>query len=124
MQNPHYTDPRIAGYMHDTFGVNFIENFDISKMFIEDRLSRSTRRCKLHLRDESLHLLEPRAGDIWISNGSWNLVLKVRDDIFDYAAYDGGWGWARMSLVGDSAALYARIIQRDGKPFHWPEYDS
>jgi hypothetical protein len=127
MKKAFYHSPLVAALMVEQFDMLVVEEcgqiHNDSDSILESRIDRH-HRGKFYIHPDSLKILEPQTGDLCISAGQWKLVTKVHERHFDYAAYDGGWGWARMRLVGDPETLYARILQRGGKPFYWPEWEN
>lgn len=63
---------------------------------------------QFYVHPDSLHLLEPRDGDFFTKHWS-----KGMPSLFTYHT-DGGAGFDER----------CRIIQRDGKPFYWPESEA
>lgn len=143
----YYTDPRIAAYMHETFGFGFVENFEVEEMYVEGRLSKATHPARLHVREESLHLLEPRVGDVISDESSVEDMEGMIDDIHapklnlppsiyitnsaNAYLFDATCVLHRILTVENFNDIYGecffentRVIQRDGNPFHWPECDN
>jgi hypothetical protein len=69
---------------------------------------------------DSLHLLEPQAGDFWQDRDLGGVLELVRDRLL-----------VRMPGMqvldakrGDWVSATGRIIQRNGMAFHWPESEA
>lgn len=97
-----YTDPLAAAWMAKHFGMRF-HNANNGAEITEQAVMRHAatgNECRIHIRPDSLHLLEPLIGD--------------RMQYKDHAPYvfNGG-----QNIGG----ILDPIIQRDGKPFHFPE---
>lgn len=128
-----YTDPLAAAWMAKHFGMQiFAPVFAAgtgkysqsrtplpvwcwARKIEQAELAKNTDGERYYIHPDSLHLLEPRVGDV------------VQFTACDYANQPGlqqsrVW-WKpyldKWSLPQDAGNI--RIIQRDGKPFHWPE---
>lgn len=97
-----YTDPLAAAWMAKHFGMRFycdtFEPFEYEGA--NDILQDMGEDEKACVHPDSLHLLEPQVGDLM--RGSNNT--------------------AAMYFTGEvEPKPTAHIVQRNGKPFHWPE---
>jgi len=106
-----YTDPLAAAWMAKHFGMRFLhydtENeCDILALFAAGIFRFQVIKLTLH--PDSQPLLEPRVGDVAQTDGAMNRIKDiVLVELRDYLKANGGY----------------RIIQRDGKAFHWPEVE-
>jgi hypothetical protein len=112
-----YTDPLAAAWMAKHFGMKFNEGLPTVE-FSSDPVGRNMTAVlvtvddlfpRFHVHPDSLHLLKPRVGDS-TSDGTVdeNMGELQVHHIYEYYS----------EIDGDT-----RIIQRDGKPFHWPEVE-
>lgn len=70
---------------------------------------------RICLHGESVNLLEPREGDllkVWFSRPACAGPLAI-----DYFVLSCPWGEAEFALEYEGH----QVLQRNGKPFHWPE---
>lgn len=102
-----YTDPLAAAWMAKHFGMEFtapvtgrIEPSDVGTAMF----------ARGYVHPESLHLLEPRKGDL--VEGCDPFGPHHQSGIFQIEVSH----LARLDLTEAN-----RILQRDGRPFHWPE---
>jgi hypothetical protein len=85
---------------------------------------------RIEIAEESLHLLEPVKGDIVFYDNlhggeAWDefkCLIEATDERYPYI------GTGQTLMLMDSGehpyrSQLRRIIQRGGKPFHWPEQD-
>lgn len=103
-----YTDPLAAAWMVQHFGMRFDckeaeTPWDICASTMCQTLTDDDEPFYIH--PESLPLLAPRAGDLILHKNKAQIVTE------------GDLGAARYCVD----ALGAFIIQRDGKPYFWPE---
>lgn len=68
----------------------------------------------LHVHPDSLHLLEPRVGDLILCSNYTGAksVIKIGEHGEPYGA------------AFEQAVIWHGIIRRDGKPFLWPESEA
>ena len=111
-----YTDPLAAAWMAKHFGMEFQFKssdggfFPLTEDAIIDALRPfKTLKDKAYINPNSLHLLEPQADDVMMQG---NLPYCVIDSSVNSASHE----WVRDGL--------ARIIQRNGIAFMWPERDT
>ena len=121
-----YTDPLAAAWMAKHFGMKFgIEHQGVIAWDCIGRidgpwgplteqehiLDTISQHSVLHVHPDSLHLLEPKAGD----------VFRGVDASCDNVEY-------RIFQVGHDTGIrleaWFRIIQRDDKPFMWPDQEA
>lgn len=130
----YYTDPLEAAYMAREFGVRFYTDdedvpepdreFGWEKCRSRDKLadfegyySNLCEANKLLIHPDSYHIFEPIAGD-WLNVSSDSMQgYHLFDDTDDY---DG------KSIYSKHRGSFCpvsnlKIIQRDNKPFFWPE---
>lgn len=103
-----YTDPLAAAWMARTYGVIF-EDYAGFRFKEEDTFWHLEPLRKLFVHKDSIHLFEPKNGDIGDIEG-WGPVTFSRDR------------WISGGIV-ISNGIY-KIIQRNGIAFMWPETDS
>ncbi len=100
----YYNDPLAAAYMAMEFGVKYVD--DNPKAGTETWLGKFLYADKYHIHPDSYHIFEPQVGDVIID--ALGQTLKQgnmsKTDCF--------------MLVKDGVC---RIIQRNDKPFFWPE---
>lgn len=104
-----YTDPLAAAFMAKHFGMIFWTGCEdaspddadnIRSALEEEAITGNPSEGRFHIHSESLHLLEAKIGDL----------------------LTGPNGKVAMFYMGDTnPSSRCPIIQRDGKPFHWPE---
>lgn len=126
-----YTDPLAAAWMAKHFGIAFETPDGRSltckdgKLFfpmphpgIEGAIIWVISEDEHYIHPDSLHLLEPKVGD---------LVQFIAYDDTTQPHLQGYRTWWKPYL-GDWAiprdASDTRIIQRDGKAYHWPEVEN
>jgi hypothetical protein len=124
-----YTDPLAAAWMelhHDVKTGNLDDPFFSAWQvtFFEADWRRSGEqppeyRQRYYIHPDSLHLLEPRIGDL-IHNGCCALYYMVIDE---WISGFSGNAEVEVERAVDwfSGEHYGLIIQRGGKPFMWPE---
>lgn len=108
----YYTDPLAAEWMSDKFGMKFISAEGIDSYFDEMGLFCETGTFgrtidKIYIHPDSLHLLEPWAGDL-IEYTLGGKPLENHHPVY----------WGENSYDNHNEK---RIIQRNGKAFMWPE---
>lgn len=115
MSKLYYTDPLAAAYMAREFGVklqahyNVTQNLGDALTYDEIVLMLDFERFYIH--PDSYHIFEPRAGDVMITEiPGTSSVEVVSSDIR-----------AREFIDHLVEKRGAKIIQRQGKPFFWPE---
>lgn len=121
-----YTDPLEAAWMSACFGMEFVtlasgEKYKFTAGDLLAGLDAMARgeRFTYHVHQDSLPLLEPIPGDL-IHNGCCSNYYIVCDE------YDPNWNASNEvdhahAREWFSGKHHGRIIQRDGKPFFWPE---
>jgi hypothetical protein len=115
-------DPLAAAWMAKHFGMRFkclkdvIDGLDgdrallVLPQFVTD--CRKSQRLFIH--PDSLHLLEPQVGDLLRGDEHTIPTIRYVDE-------------PDTETMGAAASLMRRgfkIIQRNGKPFHWPESEA
>lgn len=125
MQNKryYYTDPLIAAYMAKYFDFMIYTSFgrngngkrkqSVNSLALHANNYHDTMKFYIH--PDSLHLLEPKIGDL--------CEKKVTHSYCHYC----GWDSLFYADSNDSIELYgkgAKIIERQGKPFMWPEEEA
>lgn len=98
-----YTDPLAAAWMAENFGMLFIpsdENEEKVTVF-----GKFVFPCRAYIHPDSLHLLEPQTGD------ACSYPVTDPNYFFKYEP---------SHPIADSD-MDAKIIQRNGLPFMWPE---
>lgn len=123
-----YTDPLAAAWMAKHFGMQYVSpinaTFDWSKA--NSYSSRNGNWMipgdRLIIHPASLKLLEPMVGDIGINDdgrtGSYRAAYERRSDKIEMMpeiSVPAGF-YERLAAIGE-----ARIIQRNGIAFMWPE---
>ncbi len=107
----YYDDALIAAYMLKYHGMAFewegcaYEGDSLHSFFVEfdsGALYSNTLGTKYYVREDSLHLLESRNGD----------VVTVKQQ--GYPERIEKWQWGNLGIV-------QQIIQRNGVAFHWPK---
>ncbi|MBP3958377.1 hypothetical protein J8F10_24270 [Gemmata sp. G18] len=126
MKRHFYTDPLAAAWMAKHIGMRFgffDERSDFREYEVpitgEDDWWRSDRG-RFYVHPDSLHLLEPRIGDLLVETGRLPIARIVDSDV-DYISF--GHNIAMLFATEMLRKGRARIIQRDGKPFFWPELE-
>lgn len=134
----YYTDPLAAAYMAREFGVEFIPNVRgyshavidltlrgdnneiVAWLMVDGELDGWNRRIgealkpgeKIYIHPDSYDIFEPKVGDLYtdsnlLPSGLYGSVVTETD-------------YATHAFKED---FDGRIIQRDNKPFFWPEVD-
>lgn len=125
MKRPFYRDPLAAAWMAKHHEMRFTKANDhvIDNFVIAGRISVSDVNPKLegdrsflyYIHLESLHLLEPRAGDRIAQVGLNNTWLVPSNEEPE----------EELRSIRNAKHLMetwpATVIQRNGVPFHWPE---
>lgn len=113
----YYDCPLIAAYMTEYFNIKIyiIEeqeefNLDVHELMNEPPISVVGINIKYYLHPESHPILKPQEGDIMIGPGS----MCVNVEYIDYHTLNN-------PRVIDKKLLKGKIIQRNGRPFHWPK---
>lgn len=144
MRRYYYTDPIAAAYMHMEYNVaieaenncnspfrvpikdwcvidgiaseaRFLELGVRSDLFKGNTWVSASTSHKFYIHPDSLHILEPQVGDVIETYDKRTSIPKV------------GGALKRVRGVNFAEHLFAaqgvngRIIQRNGKPFFWPE---
>lgn len=132
MKRAFYRNPIVAAWMGQQWKMRFIsKNREIPLMEIIHMWCPYGDMPKLYIHAKSMHLLEPQAGDIGCIDGE--------DFLFDGKRMDGKYPIALIETIharlwmhnlpdgsvqmfdGDQEKV--QIIRRDGKPFHYPEFE-
>ena len=108
MEKLYYTDPLASAYMAREFGVELI-NEDGHKYYVRNIITMHNLG-KLYIHPDSYHIFEPQVGDVFsTTRADATSVEFVMSDIrateFKHLIITQG----------------AKIIQRNNKPFFWPE---
>jgi hypothetical protein len=118
-----YTSPFAAGWMAAEHNMQFKSYYFIGteshviKEGVYDKVvvgwMRGEGPRRFYIHPDSVHLLEPRVGDLVQCRWGTERMVKFRTAQGEkVAAID----WGEDGLRADG-----KIIQRDGKPFFWPE---
>jgi hypothetical protein len=105
VKRAYYTDPLAAAWMAKHFGMRFQRQIDWGEPFIDITLCDildsiyESDPYRSYIHPDSLHLLE--------SDPATDLTLYGIADVIEMRR-----PWAN------------RILQRDGKPFFWPEFEA
>jgi hypothetical protein len=114
----YYTDPLVAAWMAKHFGMRFycdaLEPFEYEGA--NDLLQEMGEGEKAYIHSDSLHLLEPKDGDF----------IEIKDSDYQRGSFITSVQHSHSNALGlpaDHAYRKKdyRVIQRDGKPFFWPE---
>lgn len=116
-----YTDPLAAAWMAKRFGMRFgfydqrgdFREYEVPITGDDDEWRSD--RGRFYIVADSLSLLEPRPGDVLMRDGVQEHITAHNLFLFVHRAPDTEWLFEGFARNG------GRIIQRDGKPFHWPE---
>lgn len=139
MTKYYYSCPLSAAYMAKNFGMRFLlegEEFDEWGAEIRDLWPDfgEDTAIKYHIHPDSLHLLEPRPGDlvicddkyrhIWAATGvplDWGSLKNLRgnDQYLEIPRFLEDRELKRIRKDG-----ITKIIQRQKMPFHWPEKEN
>ncbi|WP_435008059.1 hypothetical protein P12x_005328 [Tundrisphaera lichenicola] len=124
-----YTDPLAAAWMAKHFGMKLLVDkddegglVDAGARFIDcDDTFRELWQHdfsylgKLYVHPDSVGLLEPHVGDLcrmqWLDGSISVREWEASDDLTDAA-------------LERDVRVKPEIIQRNGKPFHWPEVEA
>ncbi len=117
MERYYYTDPLAAAWMAKNFGMNF---WDADTGITVSRYDGGLYdECLFNIHPDSLHLLEPQEDDlgIGVDDGAGRIYV-----VFNR----GRWEWVNSTTYQSAPKQFKleRIIQRDGKPFHWPKSEA
>jgi hypothetical protein len=122
----YYTDSIAAAWMAKHFGMSFTHEWhnrrlsELSDFFWETSTGDTgTYNTPLYVHPDSLHLLEPQVGDL-LRARYLGVVDSIRDKFIEFGE-STEWIGDEGSRTGFFAEEVKRIIQRDGKHFHWPE---
>lgn len=133
-----YTDPLAACWMAKHFGMTFIG----ARELFEDERNVATvsvihpgevYELKSYVHPDSLALLNPLPNDLLYygygafphAGEAWDELRAIlQPDDERYPVYGDGENYMLLDS-GDLRPVWRleRIIQRDGKPFHWPEFE-
>ncbi len=115
--NYFYTDPLAAAWMLKHFGMRFpcngvnhqYKEYGIGGLVAQLGGKKTRQKVfeRFFIHSDSLNLLEPKIGDVGCDEKGYPCS---RDD-------GQWWGWDGEPIVS------ARIIQRNGISFMWPEHD-
>lgn len=128
-----YTDPLAAAWMATHFGMDIRLEDPEGQGFLEATLILGLREwrdaiaacadLKFFIHPDSLHLLEPGAGDLF-RFGTHGPIFKCIPDLDDRGAKLGNiptppqW---EVSCAREKNGGRIRVLQRNGIPFMWPE---
>ena len=118
----YYTDPLAAAWMAKYFGmkfdaeipmrldagyINYVQDYSYETL----RFYQREVSDRMYIHSESLHLLKPREGDLWIGKETQeqNQLLRCI-----YITDLGKFSLHMSDMI---------LIQRNGTPFHWPEIE-
>ena len=123
-----YSDPLAAAWMERHFGMRLVDEEGIERMAWT--LAHATQ-CLLFAHPDSLALLEPQVGDLVTNtheprnaehrpcSGKVVGFINRRTSAYvDVGERHNG----KREFCEDADAL--RVLQRAGKPFHWPEREA
>ena len=91
-------------------GYNFVDNY----RFLDENKNTvcwKSSEGKIYIEPSSLHLLEPQSGDLVSINGGESANVIMHEELFR----------DRLKLMEPQFSKPLTIIQRNGKPFFWPE---
>jgi hypothetical protein len=106
----YYTDPLAAAWMDRNFDIRLESEHGDTILVIGGELywgQGGGFSGSAYIRPTSLHLLEPRLGDL--------VRWRVIDPRGGFFADAGAFG------IYEGAGHVERVVERDGKPFFWPE---
>ena len=113
-----YTDPLAGAWMAEHFGMRFkLWTWNnLAFQFLPDRVGIEHDTSKLHIHPDSVHLMEPKEGDLVYHRGMYGRFdhcgqICVESEAVETICY---------SLHSDDF----RIIQRNGIAFHCPESEA
>lgn len=122
MKHYFYTDPLAAGWMAKHHNIQFERYyfFGIETQLIEEGWYNKAvvgwmgeDKPKFYIHPDSLHLLEPEEGDVGISPlNDWEMACLFCDAEWVISTPDNHFTVEVPNI---------KIIQREGKPFFWPE---
>lgn len=112
----YYTDLIHVAYMAKKFGMGF-SNIH-SGAYFDCPLHRDDRLVddnddKYYIHPDSLHILEPREGDLISINGGLSANIVTHAEFLD-----------EIKLMEPQFAAPLKIIQRNNQPFFWPESEA
>lgn len=124
MTRYYYTDPLAAAWMARHFGMRYESPVRTSSnpqwdnaMFYVNR-NGNWHNVEYYIHPDSLHLLEPKEGDLLECNNTNKLLYGIClafDKLAESVCVESDSGhWS----IGDSRV---KIIQRNNIPFMWPE---
>lgn len=112
-----YTDPLAAAWMAKNFGMKFTSGVNSTLISVDDLLMGEALGWRLkkdsddwvYIHSDSLHLLEPIINDVlWTVKDGFFDVQRICD-VYDKPKYNT---WKLH-----------KIIERNGIPFMWPEFE-
>lgn len=110
MSRHFYTDPLAAAWMAKHFGMRFCSSPDGVFMDVDMPVSLIDAGHRGYIHPDSLQVLRPiPTGE----DGTWNDVCNVVGTRF-FGTYD-------MCLGYGGSPSRIRVVERNGKAFHWPE---
>lgn len=120
-----YSDPLAAAWMAKRHGMRFLHKATVNECDILALFAAGVFRFQsipLDVHPDSLHLLEPRAGDLWQETTqagvvTAGVVISTSGGVITVRVPERRNGKSHFCC----APAIGRIIQRDGKPFFWPE---
>ncbi|MCE9567638.1 MAG: hypothetical protein K8U57_37025 [Planctomycetes bacterium] len=120
-----YTDPLAAAWMAKHFGMEFITKDGLITRCVLPLVDGLKTGDCYYIHPGSLHLLEPKNGDLCRTSGFeriGNSGSQYNEYDFTDVAFDFGYG----PIIERDGCGYSptEIIQRDGKPFHWPQQEA
>jgi hypothetical protein len=108
-----YTDPLAAAWMAKHYGMKFRywrwDNLSYQFLPVNAR-AIDLDSSKLYTHPDSLHLLEPKVGDVLDDGKMQPRCCYDESDV-------------EMASANRYLSRGYKIIQRSGKPFHWPEQE-
>jgi len=119
----YYTDPVAAAWMAKHFGMQFIfGDLKYPELAILRRVQRR-EEMTVYIHPDSEYLLQPQDGDIVIEcygDLTKGYPLQIIGKCVGISEYACRFGDETIYEKGDDF----KIIQRNGKPFFWPEVEA
>lgn len=123
----YYKDPLAAAWMAKRFGMHFVESFrsdDRYNAATGEMVTTSSSCTQMHIHPDSLHLLQPRHGDLV------HFVIEDHEWCHDCDGfgliYNDQWSveYYMADALDDIRPFVIRIVERNGAPFMWPEWEA
>lgn len=119
-----YTDPLAAAWMARHFGMTFDAPIQPVIKYDGTPSMQITPKC-FYLHVDSLRLLEPRVGDLVYTRAEMKMrrIDERKTGCDDYHLWRADHVWPQP-FPDEDETVTMKIVQRDGKPFHWPESEA